>query len=347
MYEKTTIDISTNTFLKIVGILVIFIFIYLIVDVLAFIFLAFVISSAFKPLIKKLEIIKIPKLLSILIVYLCFIAFLVVALILIIQPMALEIGQLAQVFPDYYSKFQSYLSHVSLNSNANTANDIQSGLGNVSDVLTQTVNSVINQTIKLFGGIFSFITIIIMSFYFSTEENVIRRFVKNLVPAKHHDYLVNLNSSVQEKLGQWFRGQVILSLIIFCLTFVGLSLIGAKYALVLAIIAGVFEIIPYFGPWFAGATAVVLTLIQSPTKALFVVILYLIIQQLENSFIVPKVMGSSTGLNPLLVMIGILVGFKLGGVLGGLLAVPVIAALSVFLLEYLNKKASNLQETKV
>lgn len=338
MEEKRTIDISTATFIKIIIILLAFALLYLLKSIFALIFMAFVISSAFKPLISRLENFKIPKLLSILIVYLSFLGFLILAVVMIIQPMAIEISQFAQVFPEYYSKAQGFLSQIDVKSNSNFASDVQTSLGSIGGVLTQTVNSLLNQTIKLFGGVFSFLTIIIMAFYFSTEENIIRKFIKNLIAERHHDYIVNLNIKVQEKLGQWFRGQMILSLVIFCLSFVGLSLLGVKYALVLAIIAGVFEIIPYFGPWFSGAIAVLLTLLQSPTKALFVIILYFAIQQIESSFITPKVMGRSTGLNPLLVVISILIGFQLGGVLGGLIAVPVAAALSVFVIEFLEKK---------
>ncbi|MDD5022204.1 MAG: AI-2E family transporter [Endomicrobiaceae bacterium] len=345
MHEKTTIDISTRTFLKIIGIIAVFIFFYLIIDILAFIFLAFVISSAFKPIINFLENRKIPKLLSILIVYLSFIGVLIFVLVMVIQPMAVEVGQFAEVFPDYYAKLQTFLSRIDIRSSSDYSGNIQNGLAGVSGVLNQTVNSLLTKTMKVFGGIFSFITVIIMSFYFSTQENVIRKFLKSIVPVRYHDYFVNLNSGVEEKLGKWFRGQIFLCIIIFCLTFAVLLLFGIKYALILAIIAGVFEIIPSLGPWFSGILAVILTFAQSPTKALIVAICYFGIQQLENSFIVPKIMGSSTGLNPLVIMIGILVGFKVGGVLGGLIAVPIIATLSVFVLEYFNKKPQNLEKT--
>ncbi|HNV96897.1 MAG TPA: AI-2E family transporter [bacterium] len=339
MEQKTTIDISTKTFLKIFGIVLGLIFTYMIIDILAFIFLAFIIASAFKPAIKFLENAKIPKILGIAIVYVLFVGFLIFVIALVVRPMAYEIGQLAQVFPDYYVKIQSFFSSIGKSASPSLASNIQSGLSNVSNVLTQTVNSLFSTTIKLFGGLFSFLMIVMMAFYFSMQENVIRRFIKNLVPEKYHDYMVNLNTGVQEKIGKWFIGQLALCIGIFCLTYIGLSLMKVRYALILAILAGVFEIIPYFGPWFSGAIAVLLTLTQSPTLALFVTILYFSIQQLENLVIVPLVMGSSTGLNPLLVIIGILVGFKLGGVLGGLLAVPVIATLSVFVLEYYNRKS--------
>lgn len=344
MENKTTIDISIKTFIRFFGVILAFIFIYMIVDILAFIFLSLIIFSAFKPIIKFFENLKIPKTLSVVIVYVLFVGVLLVVLALVVKPMAYEIGQLAQVFPDYYKKIQGFFVGIDQSTSSSIASDIQTSLSNVSNILTKTVDSLFSTTIKLFSGLFSFLMIVMMAFYFSMQEVSIKKFVKKLVPEKHHKYLSSLNIGIQEKIGKWFMGQVGLCLGIFCFTFLGLSLMKVKYALVLSILAGTFEIIPYFGPWFSGAVAVLLTLTQSPVLALFVALLYIAIQQLENLIVVPLVMGSSTGLNPLLVIIGILIGFKLGGILGGFLAVPVIATLSVFVLEYYNKKNPNLEQ---
>ncbi|MCD4705141.1 AI-2E family transporter, partial [bacterium] len=190
--------------------------------------------------------------------------------------------------------------------------------------------------------IFSFITILVISFYFTTEENAIKKFTDAIIPKKYRAYTIDLFSRIQIKLGQWLRGQLILSVIIFAVTFLGLIFLGIffdiKYILVLALLAGVLEIIPYFGPWIAGIIAILLTLTQSGPAAIFVGILYLIVQQLENGVIVPKFIGKSVGLNPIIVIIAILVGFKLAGIIGGLISVPIAAALSVFIVDFLDKK---------
>ena len=116
--------------------------------------------------------------------------------------------------------------------------------------------------------------------------------------------------------------------IIGLIIFIGLSLLQVKYALILALLAGLFEIIPWLGPWMAGTTAVVLSFFQSPFLALLVVILYIVVQQLENNLIVPQVMKKAVGLNPVVVILALLIGGSIAGVLGAVLAVPTAAVLA-------------------
>ena len=153
-----------------------------------------------------------------------------------------------------------------------------------------------------------------------------------------HPYLFRLITRIQHKLGLWLKGQLILSLIIFGLVFIGLSIIGVEYALLLAFVAGVFEIIPFLGPTLAAIPAAFFGFTQSPVLGLLVIALYVLIQQLENHVIVPKVMSKSVGLNPLIVIVAFLVGAKIGGFIGVLLAVPVATAISVFLSDFFEKR---------
>jgi predicted PurR-regulated permease PerM len=332
------VDISTATFLKIIAIFAIFAFLYLVKEILALIFLALILSSAIDPWVEWLRQRKIPKTLSIITIYVLFIAIILTTVILVIPPMAKEIAQLASLFPEYYSKITSVFNKFQGVEDPSFVQNVQVGLNTISSNLLGTINGLFNTTAQVFGGFFSFITVLILAFYFAMEENAMKKFANSIIPKKYQSYIVDLTPRIQKKLGQWFRGQLTLSLIIFGITFLALVIFNIKYALILALLAGVFEIIPYFGPWIAGAIAVLLTFTQSPIKALIVAIIYLVVQQLENSIIVPKVIGKSVGLNPIVVMIGILIGFKLVGVVGGLIAVPIIAAISVFVTDVLNKK---------
>jgi predicted PurR-regulated permease PerM len=178
----------------------------------------------------------------------------------------------------------------------------------------------------------------VITFYFTVEEEGMKRFIRSVSPSHYHPYLMQLINRIQRRLGYWLRGQLILSVVIFVLTFIGLTILGVDYALLLALIAGIFEIIPYLGPFLGAVPAVFLAFVQSPVKALLVVILYIIIQQLENNIIVPKVMSKSVGINPLLVIIILLVGGKIGGAVGMILAIPVATALSVFFEDFLGKR---------
>lgn len=122
--------------------------------------------------------------------------------------------------------------------------------------------------------------------------------------------------------------------IIGVLTFAGLKILGVKYALILALVAGLFEIIPYIGPIMAAIPAVALAFFQSPLLALLVLALYIIVQQLENYLITPQVMKRVTGLNSLVIVLALIIGGKIAGVLGVVVAVPIAAAISVFLSDF-------------
>jgi len=114
--------------------------------------------------------------------------------------------------------------------------------------------------------------------------------------------------------------------------------LGVKYALVLALVAGIFEIVPFLGPWISAIPGVFFAFSQNPTLAFWVAILYFGVQQIENNLIVPKVMGKTTGLNPLVVILAILMGARLGGIVGALLAVPVALAIAVYFESLMNNK---------
>jgi predicted PurR-regulated permease PerM len=172
---------------------------------------------------------------------------------------------------------------------------------------------------------------LVISFYLTAEENGMKNFVKNLVPFKHQSYTLNLVTKIQRKMGSWVLGQVILSIVIFGVTYLGLSILKVEYALVLALIAGLLEIIPLIGPIIAAVPAVFFAFLKNPPLALAVIILYIVIQQLENQVIVPVVMSRSVGLNPVVVIIGVLVGASLGGVLGAIIAIPIISGVSIFI----------------
>jgi predicted PurR-regulated permease PerM len=136
-------------------------------------------------------------------------------------------------------------------------------------------------------------------------------------------------------------GQIILSLAIFLLTFVGLSILGVKYALFLALIAGLFEVLPYLGPVLSAVPAILVALIQDPPLAGAVIILYIVIQKTEGYVLVPKIMQRTIGTSPLVVLLSLLIGFKLAGVLGLLLAVPLVGAIMVVIQEFTGTPALN------
>jgi predicted PurR-regulated permease PerM len=130
-------------------------------------------------------------------------------------------------------------------------------------------------------------------------------------------------NTVEEQLGGWVRGQVVLMTIIGFITYFGLLIIGIPYALPLALLAGSLEVLPNLGPTIAAVPSIILAYIFGGwIMAMITLVFYLIVQQLENNLIVPKVMKDNADVNPLTTILAILMGVKLGGVIGALLSVP-------------------------
>jgi predicted PurR-regulated permease PerM len=190
--------------------------------------------------------------------------------------------------------------------------------------------SVLTTIFGVFSTVLSILLVMVLTFYFTAEEQSMRRALLTLLPNRYGPDITRMLNNTQRRLGLWLRGQLILSLIIGLLVYIGLSIIGIKYALILALLATLLEVVPFVGPVIAGAVASLLALSMgySWTVVGLVILLYFVVQQLENNLIVPKILGESVQINPLLIIIAVLVGAKLGGVVGALLGVPVVAIIA-------------------
>ena len=347
MENKTfNVNISTSTILKILIVFLVLSFLYLIKEIVLIIFVAFVLASAFDPWVDWLHKRKIPRGIGILIIYIILFAIISFAVVLIIPPISQEVTQMSENFPMYYERVVTGFN--SFRDNFNDPGDseqIQRGLSSLGENLSGTVSNVVNAVFSIFGGIISVFLVLVLTFYFTVNEEAMKNFMQSFTSSKIQPYLNSLHIRIQKKLGYWLRGQIILSLVIFTLTFIGLTILGVPYALVLAFIAGILEIIPTIGPLLAAIPAVFFGFLQSPIMGVSVLILYVIIQELENHLIVPKIMSKSVGINPLVIIISVLVGAKVGGVFGALFAVPVVTAISVFLKDMLEKRVD--KETKL
>ena len=206
-------------------------------------------------------------------------------------------------------------------------------LQSLQTALTTTFGAAAGLIGNLFSVIILIIFIFLASMYMSLEVHTYRHSLLNLVPTTYQHEIDHLFTRIGQTWNAFFRGQITLMLIIGLLSWVGLTILGVPGAISLAIVAGVLEIIPNLGPVIATIPAVIVALLQGSTYldispawlAVLVAAFYLLLQQLENSIIVPRVLGDAVGLSPLVVMTGVLVGTVVAGILGALLATPVIA----------------------
>lgn len=343
MAEHQILDIHASTILKIIFIVLAFVFLYLVREVVVILFLAIVIASAVGPFADWLEGKKIPRLLSVLVLYLAFFGLLVFVLSLVIPFLSAEISQLTQALPKFLTNISGALEKAQQTTPSryfDFLSEIQNLLDSFSQFLQTSSRSVVNLIINVFGGVLSFVAVIVISFYLSVMKRGIIGFIGSVIPEKYEDYLIGLWRSVERKVGRWLQGQLLLALSVGLIVFVGLSLFHLKYALLLGIAAMVLEIVPIVGPVIFAIPGIVLAFAQSPTLGLWVLVFYIAVQQLESHVFAPLILGKTIGLNPVAVIIALFIGGKLAGILGVLLAVPVAVVIVEVLDDLARQKES-------
>ena len=335
--QRQFLDISVGTVLKIAAVIIALTLLYLTREILVILFLAVIIASAVSLLAGALERYRVPRLIGVLATYLVGVVFFSLVLYLIIPPIVDEIKQLAVVLPDYYEIAARQIFKTTSGISPDYAKNAQSILLNFGEKIKEFSSGVFNIASALFGSAVSFVAIIVISFYLSIQKKGVEDFLRLIIPQDQEEYVINVWMRVEKKLGKWLQGQIIIALIMGVTVFVGLTLIGVPYALLLGVVAGVLEIVPIAGPILSALVGVSMAVLISPFLALLTLIFYIIVQQVENHILVPMLMKKATGLNPVVVIVALLAGAKLGGVLGMLISVP-LATIAGELLEDLSKK---------
>jgi len=334
-----TIEISSGTILRAIFILLLLWFLYLVRDIVLLVFLAIIIVSAIDPIVDWFQKRKIPRSLTVIVVYILFIAILGTAVGLLIPPLTSEIRGLGENFPTIVEKLSGYFLIVREYAvSHNFQQQISNFTGSAAEKISQAGSSLFSGTVSFIGGIFEFIVVLSIAFYMSVQERGIKKFTASLMPADHRDYISNLVDRIQFKMGRWLQGQLFLMFIIFALDYIGLLIIGVPYALVLALIAGILEIIPYIGPIISAVIAVAISFLHGPVTGLLVLGLFVLVQQLEGYVLTPLVMKKAVGLNPVVVILALLIGAKLGGVMGIIVAVPIATMLGEVIDDLVAKK---------
>ncbi len=216
-------------------------------------------------------------------------------------------------------------------------------LGSISQTISATTGGVFTTLSAFFGGVTSFVLIVVFSFYFSVQETGVDDFLRLVTPAQHQAYVLNLWKRSQDKIGKWMQGQLILGAIVGVLLYLGLTILGVPNALLLAVLAAVFELIPVFGQILAAVPAVAIGFVDGGvTGALLVAGLYVVVQQFEAHLIYPVVVKKVVGVPPLMVILSLIVGAKLAGFLGILLSVPIAGAIQELVADVDRRKTKEL-----
>jgi len=295
-------------------------------DVIFLIFIAFIFVSTLRSPVDFLVKRKIPRPLSIGIIYLVVIGLIILIFRVIIPPLIEQTSLLIENLPSLINQVNDILIINNISSDQ-ISGSITGQLGNFG-------SNAVTITAGFFNSIFSIMTMFVITFYSLLYWEQITNMVKSLFTGENEKRAEKLIKNLEFGLGAWVRGQITLVIIIGVITYIGLALLGVPYALPLAIVAGLSEIVPVIGPIVGAIPAILAGFTVSPIIGIATVALYFVIQQLENNLIVPTVMRRAIGINPLVTILALIIGTKLYGIMGAVLAVPVAVTIKIFANEF-------------
>lgn len=328
------ITISPLSILSGIGIILAIWLIFILKDLVLIVLTAVVIASSIEPAVLWFMRRRIIRPAAVALVYFIIIGALFGFAYLLFPPLIEETAGFVGTLPQYFSSFNldeligNPLITATQEAVALDTSSITQTLSQLGNIFTSTGEGAFRAVAGVFGGVFSFLLIMLLSFYFAIQETGIDDFLRIITPVRHQKYAVGLWRRSQAKIGLWMQGQLLLSLIVAVLTYLWLTVLGVPYALLLAIFAAIAELVPVFGSLAAAIPAILVaaTFGGVPT-ALLAGGGYLVINQIQGNLIYPLVVKRVVGVPPLLVILALIAGAQLAGFLGVLLSVPIAAAL--------------------
>ena len=330
------VTISTKTLIKLVAVVLLLWILYLIRDIILLFFVAVILASLIEPWANWCEKRRIPRPFAVLSIYAVLISVAVAVVVLLVPPIVRESHGLVKNVSTYWEATAEQFGNLQLfSTDFDILQRVQDMLVPSGDTVGKTLGSIAATISSVFGGIFSLVLVLVLAFYLVVAEESAWRWVRSFVSDEKQPFITRLITKIRKKLGHWLWAQIILSFIVGLLTYLGLLVLGVEYALVLGVIAGVMELVPYVGPVLAALPAIFLAFTQTGGWVLPIAVtaLFIVIQQIENHLLVPRVMQKAVGLSPIISILAILIGAKLAGVVGILLAIPVATVAHVFIEE--------------
>jgi predicted PurR-regulated permease PerM len=353
----STIQITTGTIVRFFIILVFILALYYMSDVVLVVLAAVIIASAIEPVVRRLKKHRVHRVISVILIYVVMAAILAAMLIFFVPLITNDAVGFLNSLPANISLEDIWnpISSVGLNLGTGMSQSIGAHTVSLSDLvnglqtmIVGTSSGVFKTASVLFGGLLSFILIIVLSFYLAVQEEGVADFLRILAPVRHHEYISNLWARSQRKIALWLQGQVILGIVVGVLVYLVLMVVGIPHALILAVFAGLFEIIPVFGPIISSVPAILIAFADRGVgTGLLLVGLYIVIYQFESQLFYPLVVKKIVGISPIVVILALVIGAKLAGLLGALIAVPLSAALMEYIHDIEKYKKQEVAERAV
>lgn len=346
MDKQIAVSITTGTFIRAIIIGAGAYALWILRDLALLVVTAVVIASAIEPGMQFFVKRKIPRVLGALFMYIAIFGSLFGAVYVFAPPLLGEAEHFLRTAPQYLDtldlpeqvKELSSAAEEAVVSGGETESTIEalfairSAFGDAGEGAFRFVSSI-------FGGLFSLLLVVVLSFYLALQSTGVDDFLRLITPAKHEDYVIDLWLRAKSKIGLWMQGQLVLSAVSAVIIYLGLSLIGVPYALLLALLTAVVELIPIFGSLIGAIPAILIAFSAGGlTAALLTSGLFLVMNLLQANLIYPAVVNRIVGIPPLMVILALIVGGTIAGFLGVLLSVPIAAALREFLHDFDREK---------
>lgn len=372
--NRITVNITPGSFFKGLLIILLFWFLFYIKDVVLVVLTSVVIASGLEPLVHWFKRFKVSRLPAAIISYVGLIAIFSGLMFFFVPVVLNETSAFLTTLPKYLDSTtlwnplnvssgdikekQKMVQTLSLGINnpgqlvrdisaselnatqiKSTTFGISDLISSIQDITSSVSDGFIKIVSAVFGGLLSFILIVVLSFYLVVQEDGVAKFLGLVTPIKHEKYIVDLWKRSQIKIGKWMQGQFLLGILVGVLVYLGLVILGVENALLLAVLAALLEIIPVFGPVLASIPAILSSFLTGGvTSALLVIGLYIIVQQFESHLIYPLVVKKIVGVSPIVVILALIIGAQLAGFLGVVLSVPIVSALMEYVEDIEKKK---------
>ncbi len=332
--KSVTVTITPGTIFTTIGIVLALWLIVFLKSLVLIILTAIVLASAIEPGVRFfVRRYRFSRALAVALIYVVVLGILFSIAYLFIPPLVQEARGFLTLIPQYVSAFniQTYLP-VSLEAlahqSAASTLSLTNSLFGLETLFTQTSSGAFHAISVIFGGVVSFVLIIVLSFYFAVAETGVDDFISVVVPVEHQEYAIGLWKRSHHKIGLWMQGQLMLSLIMGIFAFLWLTIVGVPYAFIIAVVAAFAELVPIFGPLISGVVAVIVAVTSGGlSMGLLAGGGFVILHQLESHLIYPLVVKKVVGVPPILVILALIVGGQIAGFLGIVLSVPIAAAL--------------------
>lgn len=334
MGEKI-LDISWGTIVKFaIGALVVYV-LYLIQDLLVWIVFGIVLAIIFEPLIAFLQKYRVPRAVSTLGVYVIIFGIIAFTIFATTPFFLQEIQKFSRLLPQY---FEESISPSLRGLGIATFEDFQSFVNAFSADTARLTSNIFSAFALVFGGIFSTVFVLSIAVFLSLEEKPIERALVLLFPKKHEATALNIWARTQRKVAGWFLSRVLTSIFVALATYLSLALFSVQYPFSLGLLSGLLNFIPIVGPLVAGIAIALVVALDNVMKAIFVILAFILIQQIEGNVLTPVLAKRFIGLPPVLVLISLVVGAQFWGIIGSILAIPLGGILYEFIRDFLKQK---------